>query len=62
MVVWGVSLWYTCVGVQEGLAAVRRGPWLCLGAEEALGIVWLLYSNTLHMLVFIDLSLVYIAT
>jgi hypothetical protein len=24
------------------------GPWWCCGAEEALGIVWLLFSDTLH--------------
>jgi hypothetical protein len=46
MAVWGFNLWSTCAGVYEGLAAVRRGPWRYLGAEEALGIVRLLCSNT----------------
>jgi hypothetical protein len=35
MTVWGFSLWSTFAGVKEGLAAVRRGPLRCLGAEEA---------------------------
>jgi hypothetical protein len=49
MVVWGFSLRSTCDGVQESLAAVRRGPWRCLGAEEGLGVIWLLYSDTLRV-------------
>ena len=40
-------LWSTCAGVQEGLAAALCGLWRCLGAEEALGIVRLLCSDTL---------------
>jgi hypothetical protein len=46
MLVWGFSLWSTCVGVQEGLAAVLCGPWRCREAKEALGIIWLACSDT----------------
>jgi hypothetical protein len=28
---------------------VRHGPWWCLGAKEALGVVRLLYSDTLRV-------------
>jgi hypothetical protein len=44
-----LSLWSTCAGVQEGLAAASCGPWRCRGAEKALGVVRLLYSNTLSV-------------
>jgi hypothetical protein len=30
------SLWYTCAGVQEGLATASCGLWQYHGAEEAL--------------------------
>jgi hypothetical protein len=43
----GTSLWSTCTEVQEGLAAMCYGSWRCHGAEEALGIVRLLCSDTL---------------
>jgi hypothetical protein len=44
-----VNLWSTCVEVQEGLAATRCGPWRCRGAEEALGVLQLLCSDTLRV-------------
>jgi hypothetical protein len=43
------SLWSTCTGVQEGLAATWCGQWCCHGAEEAPGIVQLLCSDTLSV-------------
>jgi hypothetical protein len=48
-VIWGMCLWSTNAGVQEGLAVALCGPWWCRGAEEALGIVRLLYSDTLRV-------------
>jgi hypothetical protein len=42
-----MSLRSTFVGVQESLTTVLCGPWRCCGAEEALGIVQLLCSDTL---------------
>jgi hypothetical protein len=44
-----MSLRSICVGVQEGLAAVLCGLWQYHGAKEALGIIWLLCSNTLRV-------------
>jgi hypothetical protein len=44
-----MSLWSTCAGVQEDLAVALYGPWRCHGAEEALGVVRLLCSDTLHV-------------
>ena len=44
-----MSLWSICAGVQEGLAAMLCGPWLCGRAEEALGVVRLACSDTLSV-------------
>jgi hypothetical protein len=43
-----MSLWSTCARVQEGLVATLCRPW-GHGAEEALGVVWLLCSDTLRV-------------
>jgi hypothetical protein len=43
------SLWSTCTGVQEGLAAASCRQWRCRGAEEALGVIRLLCSDTLSV-------------
>jgi hypothetical protein len=49
--VWGdESLRSTRVGGQEGLAVALYGPWWCRGAEEALDVVRLLCSDTLHVM------------
>jgi hypothetical protein len=32
-----------------GLVATRYGPRRCRGAKEALGVIWLLCSDTLHV-------------
>jgi hypothetical protein len=45
-----MSLWSTCAGVQEGLTVALYGPWCCYRAEEALGIVRRLCSDTLHVM------------
>jgi hypothetical protein len=45
----GMSLWSTCAGVQDGLAAALYGPRRCRGAEEASRVVRLLCSNTLRV-------------
>jgi hypothetical protein len=44
-----LCLWSTCAGVQEGLVAAPCGQWRCHGAEEALGVVRLLCSDTLSV-------------
>ena len=44
-----MSLWSTCTGLQVGLAAALYGLWWCHGAKEALGVVRLLYSDTLRV-------------
>jgi hypothetical protein len=44
-----MSLWSTCAGVQEGLAAALCILWQCGGAKEALGLIWLLCSDTLSV-------------
>jgi hypothetical protein len=49
MVVWGSESTVYIAGVQKGLAAMRCGPWRCRGAKEALGIVRLLYFDTLRV-------------
>jgi hypothetical protein len=49
MVVWEMSLRSTCTGVYEGLAAALCGSWRCRGAEEVLGVIRLLCSDTLRV-------------
>jgi hypothetical protein len=44
-----MSLWSTCAGVQDGFTAALCGPWRCHEAEEALDVVQLLCSDTLHV-------------
>jgi hypothetical protein len=41
-----MSLWSTYARVKEGLTVALCGPWQCRGAEEALGVIRLLCSDT----------------
>jgi hypothetical protein len=44
-----LSLWSTCVGVEESLVVAPCGPWRCRGAEETLGVARLLCSGMLSV-------------